>query len=152
VSHTAVDPKPPTDLRQQLCSAFMDEFASLALMSDNHHADRPAHIDERTAELVADAMFALSTPSRVQILGCLLDGPHAVGELVEALGMEQSTVSHQLRVLREYTLVKVDRVGRRRVYALYDEHVTALLDEAVRHVHQRGRLRRASPPGTGTTG
>ena len=91
------------------------------------------------AEQVADTMFALSTPSRVQILACLLDGPHAVAELMDALGMEQSAVSHQLRVLREHTLVKVDRVGRHRVYALYDEHVTALLEEAFRHVEQRSR-------------
>ena len=79
-------------------------------------------------------MFALSTPSRVQILGCLIDGPHAVSDLMEALGMEQSAVSHQLRVLREHLLVKVERVGRRRVYALYDEHVVVLLEEAQRHV------------------
>jgi DNA-binding transcriptional ArsR family regulator len=87
-------------------------------------------------------MFALSTPSRVQILGCLLDGPHAVSELMEALGMEQSAVSHQLRVLREHTLVKVERDGRRRVYALHDEHVVALLEGALRHVERRAGARR----------
>lgn len=87
-------------------------------------------------------MFALSTPSRVQILGCLLGGPHAVSELMEALGMEQSAVSHQLRVLREHTLVKVERQGRKRVYALHDEHVVALLEESLRHVEQRGKGRR----------
>lgn len=87
-------------------------------------------------------MFALSTPSRVQILGCLLDGPRAVIELMDALGMQQSAVSHQLRVLREHRLVKVERQGRKRVYALYDEHVVAFLEEALRHVEQRGKSRR----------
>jgi ArsR family transcriptional regulator len=103
---------------------------------------------ERVAEEIADAMFALSTPSRVQILGCLLDGPRSVGQLTEALGMEQSAVSHQLRVLREHSLVTVvERVGRRRVYGLFDEHVTALLEEALRHVEQRRQpgKRRAAP-------
>src|SRR5690349_12032414 len=96
--------------------------------------DRPvsARISEQVAERVADTMFALSTPSRVQILGCLLDGPHTVSELMEALGTEQSAVSHQLRVLREHTLVTVERAGRKRVYALRDEHVVALLEEALR--------------------
>jgi DNA-binding transcriptional ArsR family regulator len=99
---------------------------------------KPApRVGEQVAEQVADAMFALSTPSRVQILGCLLDGPHAVTELMDKLGMEQSTVSHQLRVLREHTLVKAERVGRRRVYALHDEHVTAFLEDALRHVEHR---------------
>lgn len=88
-------------------------------------------------------MFALSTPSRVQILGCLLDGPHTVSELMEALGIEQSAVSHQLRVLREHTLVTVEREGRKRVYALHDEHVVALLEETLRHVEHRTRARRS---------
>ena len=89
------------------------------------------------AERVADTMFALSTPSRVQILGCLTNRPRSVSELVELLGMEQSAVSHQLRILREQGLVTVERVGRRSVYALTDEHVMALLDEALRHTERR---------------
>jgi len=83
-------------------------------------------------------MFALSTPSRVQILGCLLDGAQSVTELTEALGMEQSAVSHQLRVLRDHALVRVvEREGRRRVYGLFDDHVGAFIEEALRHVDRR---------------
>lgn len=89
-------------------------------------------------------MFALSLPSRVQILACLLDGPHAVTELMEALSMEQSAVSHQLRVLREHELVRVERDGRRRVYALRDEHVNLLVAEALRRVHGRQAERRGA--------
>lgn len=94
-------------------------------------------VDERAAERVADAMFALSTPSRVQILVCLMAGPRSVGELVDELGFEQSAVSHQLRVLREHDLVRAERAGRRRVYALVDEEVCALLEHALRHVEPR---------------
>ena len=53
--------------------------------------------------------------------------------------MEQSAVSHQLRVLREYGLVVAERRGRQRLYALHDEHVASLLDEAVGHVAHLGR-------------
>ena len=84
-------------------------------------------------------MFALSTPSRVQILGCLLESAHSVGELTELLGMEQSAVSHQLRVLREHTLVKAEWQGRRRLYRLYDDHVSDLFEAALRHVEERAR-------------
>jgi DNA-binding transcriptional ArsR family regulator len=100
---------------------------------------RASWFDESVAEQLADAMHGLSTPSRVQILGCLLGGPCSVGELVEALGMEQSAVSHQLRVLREHELVKAERDGRRRVYAIYDDHVTALLRAGLDHVEERHR-------------
>lgn len=93
-----------------------------------------ARISETVAEQLADTMFALSTPSRVLILGSLFDGPHSVSDLTEVLGMEQSAVSHQLRVLREHRLVRAERIGRRRLYALYDEHVRTLLDAGLHHV------------------
>jgi DNA-binding transcriptional ArsR family regulator len=113
---------------------------------------QPDRLSERLAAEVADTMFALSTPSRVQILGCLLAGPQTVTALVEMLGMEQSAVSHQLRVLREHKLVTVERDGRNRLYALYDDDVVGLLDGALRHVERRSptghrlasRLKRSS--------
>ena len=79
-------------------------------------------------------MQALAAPSRLRILGRLRAGPCSVGELAEAVGMEQSAVSHQLRVLRHLRLVVGDRQGRRVVYALHDSHVAVLLDEATYHI------------------
>ena len=90
-------------------------------------------IDADAASLIADAMFALSAPSRVQILGSLLSGPLAVGDITDLLGMEQSAVSHQLRVLREAGLVDAERHGKRRVYAISGESVLELLT-AARHL------------------
>jgi ArsR family transcriptional regulator, nickel/cobalt-responsive transcriptional repressor len=114
-------------------------------------------VTEAVAERLADAMFALSAPSRVLILGLLLDGPRSVSDLTEALGMEQSAVSHQLRVLREHSLVRAEKAGRRRLYALYDEHVAALLDASLRHVqhghHVPGAVASGSPePGVAAEG
>ena len=86
------------------------------------------------AESLADTMFALATPSRLQILASLLGGPLTVSQIIEAVGMEQSAVSHQLRVLRDHGVVTVQRRGRERLYALRDEHVALLLEEARRHV------------------
>jgi DNA-binding transcriptional ArsR family regulator len=86
------------------------------------------------AERVAETMFALSTPSRLQILICLRAGPRTVSDIVDAVGMEQSAVSHQLRVLRDHSVVTMRRLGRRRQYALCDEHVEALIDSALDHV------------------
>ena len=95
-------------------------------------ADGP--LPERLAERLADTMFALATPSRLQILVCLRDGPRSVSEIVEAVGMEQSAVSHQLRVLRQHSVVTARRSGRTRHYALRDEHVGALIDDALAHL------------------
>ena len=91
-------------------------------------------ITEAVAERLADTMFALSTPSRVLILGCLLSCPRSVSDLTRTLGMEQSAVSHQLRVLREHDLVRAERAGRNRLYALSDDDVATLLHAALHHV------------------
>ena len=101
-------------------------------MSAEPPAARP--MSPKLSEAVADVMFALSTPSRVRILGLLRERPYTVGELMAALDMEQSAVSHQLRVLREHNLVRATELGRQRVYALSGERVAALLDDAVDHV------------------
>ena len=103
-------------------------------------------VSERTSERVADTMFALSTPSRVQILGCLMDGPHAVVDIMKELGMEQSAVSHQLRVLRDHGLVKGEKKGRHRLYALSDEHVLALLEAALDHTQHRSSKKVKAKP------
>ncbi|WP_369204608.1 ArsR/SmtB family transcription factor [Streptomyces sp. PU-14G] len=83
---------------------------------------------------VAATLQALATPSRLHILARLQEGPCAVGELAEAVGMEASACSHQLRLLRNLGLVTGERQGRSIVYSLYDNHVAELLDQALYHV------------------
>ncbi|MBT0771714.1 helix-turn-helix transcriptional regulator [Kineosporia sp. J2-2] len=100
--------------------------------------DRPnTRLDAETAAYVATTLQALATPSRLLILTELRQGPRAVSELAEAVGMEQSAVSHQLRLLRNLDLVVGNRSGRSIVYNLYDNHVAQLLDEAVYHSEHR---------------
>lgn len=94
-------------------------------------------IDGDSAHAIATTMQALATPSRLLILGRLRVGACSVGELTESVGMEQSAVSHQLRLLRNLGLVVGNRVGRNVIYALYDDHVARLLDEAVHHAEHR---------------
>ncbi|MER6140031.1 metalloregulator ArsR/SmtB family transcription factor [Streptomyces sparsogenes] len=86
------------------------------------------------APQVATTLQALSTPSRLLILARLREGPCAATELATAVGMEQSACSHQLRLLRNLGLVTGTRQGRSVVYALHDNHVAALLDQALYHV------------------
>jgi len=102
-------------------------------------------VDLEIAAPVAETLQALATPSRLRILGCLAAGPKTVNELADAIGMEPSAVSHQLRVLRVLNLVVRRREGRQAHYDLYDAHVGELLTEAMSHVeHLRRGL--AAPP------
>jgi DNA-binding transcriptional ArsR family regulator len=113
-----------------------------------------AELDPAFARVVADTMQALAAPSRVRILGRLAAGPCAVNELAEAVEMEASAVSHQLRLLRHLGLVVGERDGRRVVYDLYYEHVGELLQQAVSHAeHVRAGLARGvrAEAGAGAT-
>lgn len=92
-----------------------------------------ARLDAEAAAHVATTLQALATPSRLLILTELRQEPRSVSDLAEAVGMEQSAVSHQLRLLRNLGLVTGTRSGRSIVYSLYDNHVAQLLDEAVYH-------------------
>lgn len=100
----------------------------------SHGHSSALDIDATAARDVAQLMGALSTPSRVRILARLQAGPASVGELCDAVDMHQPAVSQQLRTLRQLGLVVGEREGRRVIYALHDEHIAQLLDEAVAHV------------------
>ncbi|RAG85652.1 transcriptional regulator [Streptacidiphilus pinicola] len=91
-------------------------------------------LDAVGAATVATTLQALATPSRLLILAQLQEGPHAATDLADAVGMERSACSHQLRLLRNLGLVSAERHGRSIVYSLYDDHVADLLDQAVGHV------------------
>jgi DNA-binding transcriptional ArsR family regulator len=98
----------------------------------------PAQLDADSAATVAATLQALATPSRLRILTRLRQGACSVTELGDAVEMEQSAVSHQLRLLRALGLVTGMRKGRTVVYSLYDNHVAMLLDEAVYHIEHLG--------------
>ena len=119
------------------------------------HGGEPdlSFVSAATASSVAETMHALAAPSRVRILSRLGAASCSVGELAREVGMEQSAVSQQLRVLRHLGLVVSKREGRQIIYALHDEHVKALLSEAISHTEHlrlglaaRPAQRPAAPP------
>lgn len=111
-------------------------------MSHGEYSDPADLVDAQRSTDVAGTLQALAAPSRLRILGQLHRGASAVNDLAEAIEMEPSAVSHQLRLLRLLGLVDSRRDGRRMVYELHDEHVGQLLAEAMSHVEHL-RLGRA---------
>lgn len=79
-------------------------------------------------------MQALASPLRLRILSALRGQPRTVTELGELLDAGQTTVSNHLRLLRHLSLVTGRRDGRHVHYALFDDHVSELLDEAIGHL------------------
>ena len=79
----------------------------------------------------------LGDPTRQRMLAALGDGELCVCDLALATGINRTTVSHQLRVLRENHLVKHRRDGRVLFYSLDDDHVSHILSVASDHVAER---------------
>lgn len=86
---------------------------------------------------IADLFKMLGDGTRVRILDTLAQGERCVCDIAELVGMSESAVSHQLRLLRATRLVRVRRVGRQAFYALDDHHIIGLLHDARRHVQEQ---------------
>lgn len=108
------------------------------------HADRVQEasaqmVDESTAEGLAETFQALSDPSRIRLISALMDGELCVCDLAALLGMTQSAVSHQLRLLRNLRLVKNRKEGRVVYYSLDDDHIRDLFKRGLEHYNHRNR-------------
>lgn len=98
-------------------------------------------IDGLTATRLAQIFGALSDPTRLRIVSALTDQELCVCDLAAVLGMTQSAVSHQLRLLRNLNLVRFHKEGRIVYYTLDDEHVRQLFERGLEHVvHQEQML------------
>jgi DNA-binding transcriptional ArsR family regulator len=86
------------------------------------------------ARLIARFFQVLADPTRVRLVKALADGQCCVSDLVDALGMDQSAVSHQLKYLREQGLVSWSKHGRRVYYSLSDAHLREILLSSIAHL------------------
>lgn len=92
--------------------------------------------DDAVVHDVVILLKGFADETRVRILSLLGDNEVCVHDIVAALGMSQSGVSHQLRVLRDARLVTNRREGRHVYYRLADSHVRAMLENAFSHVQE----------------
>lgn len=86
---------------------------------------------------VSQLYKVLSDPTRLRILLLLKEGEHKVTAISEQLGMEQSAVSHQLKLLRDSRVVKARREGKTIFYTLDDHHVIDILNQTFEHIEHR---------------
>lgn len=89
--------------------------------------------EEGIVELVVQAFDTLADLTRAKLLYALIRRPLCVRDLAITIGMSESAVSHQLRILRDRSLVKTMRKGHLLEYRIDDHHVAALFKEAEYH-------------------
>lgn len=85
-------------------------------------------------ESLADFYKVFGDATRIKILYALFQSESCVCGLAEVVGMTQSAVSHQLRVLKQMKLVKNRREGKTVYYSLADSHIQSIINQGMEHI------------------
>lgn len=85
---------------------------------------------------VSKLFKAISDPTRIKILYALKSNELCVCDISVVLNMSQSSISHQLKSLKDVDLVRSRKDGKTRFYRLADEHVHQLFTQAIEHVNE----------------
>ncbi|MBC2581626.1 helix-turn-helix transcriptional regulator [Clostridium sp. DJ247] len=92
---------------------------------------------EETLYDLAELFKVFGDTTRIKIICALFQAEMCVCDMAALLGMTQSAISHQLRVLKQARLVKYRKEGKVVYYSLDDEHVKAIFDQGLMHIKER---------------
>ena len=90
--------------------------------------------DNETLYSLAELFKVFGDPTRIRILYALSIEELCVQEIADKLDMSQSAISHQLRILKQMSLVKFRRDGKTIYYSLADDHVATIMAQGLEHV------------------
>lgn len=99
--------------------------------------DKCRHTQERDIEVlydVSELFKVMGDSTRIRIISLLMQGEKCVLHIAQDLSMNQSAISHQLRILRTAGLVRPKREGKTVYYSLDDEHVEMIFEMGLEHV------------------
>ena len=85
---------------------------------------------------LAELFKVFGDSTRIKILYVLVESDMSVGDIAQALNMTQSSISHQLRVLKQSRLVRFRREGKNIVYSLADDHVHTIMSQGLEHLEE----------------
>lgn len=115
------------------------------LMDENNYI----YVDEKILKIIDEKMppeeelqdlaeffKVFGDATRLKILYVLLSAEMCVYDIAAVLGMSQSAISHQLRVLKQMDLVKNRREGKTIFYALADAHIVTILSQGLDHIEE----------------
>ncbi|OPY58152.1 MAG: hypothetical protein A4E55_01138 [Pelotomaculum sp. PtaU1.Bin035] len=112
----------------------LDRCGSTCIHEEAVKEVQQAMLDEDAAVSLAELFKALGDPTRVKILFALMTRELCVCDTALVIGVSESAVSHQLRILRTLRLVKFRREGKTLFYSLADSHVKELFAQGLEHI------------------
>lgn len=128
---TAATTVPParTVRRSDTCDEFQADAGRI-------RRARERLVSRETADRLSELFGVLGDSTRVRLIGALAGAELCVCDLATLIGLSESAVSHQLRLLRSLRVVRARRSGRMVLYALADRHILELFDQGRRHVQE----------------
>lgn len=93
-------------------------------------------LDEDELYDLAELFKIFGDSTRIRILYVLFESEVCVCDLAEMLHMNQSAISHQLKILKQAKLVTGRREGKSVIYSLADEHVRTIIDQGREHIEE----------------
>ena len=112
------------------CSSHSIEVETMEKISDELHGE--THL-----EPLSKMFKGLGDPTRLKIIYALSKSSLCVCDISTIVGMSQSAISHQLKVLRDLKLVRFERKGKLVIYSLDDDHVVELFEQGLDHVKHK---------------
>ena len=105
------------------------------------HEDAVARVqsllpNEETLSRLSELFKVFGDATRIRILYVLFEEEVCVCDIANLLGMTQSAVSHQLRILKQARLIRSRRDGKTVFYSLADDHVRTLLSNGTEHIEE----------------
>jgi len=100
------------------------------------HTLQQVPLSSEKAQRMAEFLGFLADPNRLRILSILAEQEMCVGDLATAVRINESAVSHQLRILRTIRLVSSHKQGRHVFYRLQDDHAFSFYQAVVEHLDE----------------
>ena len=115
---------------EEACAVFHLDLRKVSAL-------RKAMLGISSVAALAETFKVLGDVTRVRILDALSRSELCVCDIAQLLGLSESAVSHQLRLLRGMRLVRARRDGRMVFYTLDDQHIVRLFEQGMEHVEER---------------
>lgn len=126
-----------TDIKNSGGDAVTDRCEEAVTHSDKVERARSLLPDDDMLFELSEFFKLFGDSTRIKILETLNGSELCVCDISAVVGVSQSGVSHQLRLLRQNRLVKTTKAGKENYYTLDDEHIGDIIKIGMNHINER---------------
>ncbi len=115
---------------------FEDRCEIHCINEDKVNTVKEKMLSLNEVQMLGELFKTMGDPTRLRLIYALMNAELCVCDLSAVIGVSESAVSHQLRILRHQQLVKYRRHGKMLYYSLKDDHIATLIIQGIDHVRE----------------